>query len=70
MVGGMNAVQAEAVVRAAYDRPLRFVFETQRWQARLGQLGAGPAVRSAVRRALGAEPWQTVVLRVRMRMSW
>ena len=66
VVGGMNAVQAEAAVRAAYDRPLRFVFGTQRWQARPGQLGAGPAVKGAVRRALGAEPWQTVVLRVRV----
>ena len=56
VVGGMDAARAEAAVRAAYDRPLRFVFGTQRWQASPGRLGAKPAVKSAVRRALGAEP--------------
>ncbi|MCY4085564.1 MAG: L,D-transpeptidase [Actinomycetia bacterium] len=65
VVGGMDAAKAEAVVRAAYDRPLRFVFGGQRWQASPGQLGARPAVRNAIRRALRAEPWQAVVLRVR-----
>ena len=66
VVGGMDAAKAEAVVRAAYDQPLRFVFGGQRWQASPGQLGARPAVKSTVRRALGAEPWQTAVLRVRV----
>lgn len=65
LVGGMNAAEAEAAVWKAYDRPLSLVLGGQSWQARPAQLGARPAVGSAVRQALHAQPGQSVDLDVR-----
>lgn len=60
----MDAAEAEAAVWEAFDRPLRLVLGGQSWQARPAQLGARPAVGSAVRQALYAYPGQRVVLGV------
>lgn len=64
LVGGMNAAEAEAAVWEAFDRPLSLVLGEQSWQARPAQLGARPAVGSAVWQALHAQPGQRVVLGV------
>ena len=66
-VGGMNALQAEAAVKAAYDRPLRFVFRNKRWRATPAQLGAKPALQPAIGRALGAAPGQAIELKVKVK---
>jgi hypothetical protein len=63
-VGGMTAEPARARVRAAFERPLRFVFEKKRWKAAPLDLGAQAAVGPAVVRALAARPRSRVRLGV------
>ena len=63
-VGGMTEETARTAVRAAFEKPLPFVFKKRRWQARPTVFRATAAVNAAVRAALAAEPRQAIRLRV------
>ena len=53
-VAGLTAEPARARVRAAFERPLRFVFHKQRWTASPHVVGARASVGRAVTQALEA----------------
>jgi lipoprotein-anchoring transpeptidase ErfK/SrfK len=55
-IGGLTAEPARTRLRAAFDRPLRFVFRGQRWTARPSRFSASSDVEEAITRALQARP--------------
>jgi lipoprotein-anchoring transpeptidase ErfK/SrfK len=55
-IGGLTSEPARTRLRAAFDRPLRFVFRGQRWTARPSRFSASSDVEDAITRALQAEP--------------
>jgi hypothetical protein len=69
LVGGMTAEQATAVVRAAFDQPMKFTFRNRRWRATPGRLGGVPRVATAVGQALAAWSGQAVPLAVGVRAT-
>ena len=68
-VGGMTGTEAREAVQAAFDRRLRFVFKTRRWQVRPQSLLASARVDGAVRQALAAAPGQAIALSVRVNLA-
>ena len=63
-VGGLTAEPARARIRAAFDRPLRFVGEGKRWSDGMRAVGATTSAGAAVTRALHATPRHHLRLRV------
>ena len=63
-VGGLTAEPARARVRAAFDRPIHFVFHTRTWTASPRELGGRPLVDRAITKALRAPAARRVPLHV------
>jgi lipoprotein-anchoring transpeptidase ErfK/SrfK len=63
-VGGMTSEPARTRLRAAFGRPLRFVFKGQRWTARPTRFDAAGDVENAITRALQARPGARIELGV------
>jgi lipoprotein-anchoring transpeptidase ErfK/SrfK len=55
-IGGLTSEPARTRLRAAFDRPLRFVFRGQRWTARPSRFSASSDVENAITRAFQARP--------------
>ena len=55
-IGGLTSEPARTRLRAAFDRPLRFVFRGQRWTARPSRFSASSDVEDAITRAFRARP--------------
>ena len=65
-VGGLTAQEARRVIKAAFDRPLPFVFRARRWAVRPATLRARASISVAVTRALAAQPGRSLTLPVRV----
>ena len=63
-IGGLTSEPARTRLRAAFDRPLRFVFRGQRWTARPSRFSASSDVEDAITRAFQAQPGAELELRV------
>jgi lipoprotein-anchoring transpeptidase ErfK/SrfK len=63
-VGGLTSEPARARIRRAFDRPLKFVHGSERWQARPSRFGGHWWVNGAIARALRARPGRSVELGV------
>jgi lipoprotein-anchoring transpeptidase ErfK/SrfK len=55
-IGGLTSEPARTRLRAAFDRPLRFVFQGQHWTARPSRFSASSDVEDAITRAFQARP--------------
>jgi lipoprotein-anchoring transpeptidase ErfK/SrfK len=55
-IGGLTSEPARTRLRAAFDRPLRFVFRGQHWTARPSRFSASSDVEDAITHALQARP--------------
>lgn len=55
-IGGLTSEPARTRLRAAFDRPLRFVFRGQHWTARPSRFSASSDVEAAITRAFQARP--------------
>jgi lipoprotein-anchoring transpeptidase ErfK/SrfK len=63
-IGGLTSEPARTRLRAAFDRPLRFVFHGQHWTARPSRFSAAGDVENAISRALQARPGTKISLGV------
>jgi hypothetical protein len=66
-VGGLTSEPARTRIRSAFGRPLEFMHEGERWEARSSRFAARWFVAAAVSRALEAAPGQSVELGVSYR---
>jgi lipoprotein-anchoring transpeptidase ErfK/SrfK len=68
-LGGLTSEPARMRLRAAFERPLRFLYGDERWTARPQRLGARAFVDEAVTRALRARPRTEVALPVNVQRA-